>query len=93
VRDMFPRNGSGLHHLAFFVDNVDAAVDDLLTQGHELAMRARTASGLVFCFVDTRPTLGHMVELYEPTPGLRAFYSMVSAAAEGWDGDDPVRML
>jgi catechol 2,3-dioxygenase-like lactoylglutathione lyase family enzyme len=93
VRDMFPRDGWGLHHLAFFVDNVDAAVEDLVTQGHDLAMRARTASGLVFCFVDTRRTLGHMVELYEPKPGLRAFYSMVRSASEGWDGVDPVRML
>jgi hypothetical protein len=93
VRDMFPRDGSGLHHLAFFVENVDAAVEDLGRQGHELAMSARTSSGLSFCFVDTRPTLGHMVELYEPTPGLRAFYSMVRAAAEGWDGVDPVRTM
>ncbi len=93
VRDMFPREGSGLHHLAFFVENVDAAVEALQTQGHELAMSARTASGLAFCFVDTRPTLGHMVELYEPTPSLRAFYSMVRAAAEEWDGADPVRAL
>ncbi len=93
VRDMFPRDGSGLHHLAFFVENLDAAVADLLTEGHELAMSARTASGLVFCFVDTRATLGHMVELYEPTPSLRSFYSTVRAAADGWDGGDPVRML
>ena len=73
------------------MDDLDAAVQDLVAQGHELAMSARTASGLVFHFVDTRATLGHMVELYEPTPGLRAFYSMVRAAAEGWDGVDPVR--
>ena len=26
VRDMFPPDGSGLHHLAFFVDDLDAAV-------------------------------------------------------------------
>lgn len=93
VRDVFPRAGSGLHHLAFFVENVDAAVEDLQTQGHAVAMSARTAGGLVFCFVDTRPSLGHMVELYEPTPGLRAFYSMVRAASEDWDGVDPVRLL
>jgi catechol 2,3-dioxygenase-like lactoylglutathione lyase family enzyme len=93
VRDMFPRDRSGLHHLAFFVENVDAAVEDLLTEGHELAMRARTANGLVFCFVDTRRTLCHMVELYEPNPSLRDFYAMVRAAAEGWDGADPVREL
>jgi catechol 2,3-dioxygenase-like lactoylglutathione lyase family enzyme len=93
VRDMFPRDGSGLHHLAFFVESVDAAVADLLGQGLELAMSARTAGGLRFCFVDTRKALGHMVELYEPTAGLRAFYSMVRDAAEGWDGADPVRTL
>ena len=93
VRDMFPRDGSGLHHLAFFVENLDVAVADLLTEGHELAMSARTASGLVFCFVDTRATPGHMVELYEPTSSLRGFYSTVGAAADGWDGGDPVRTM
>jgi catechol 2,3-dioxygenase-like lactoylglutathione lyase family enzyme len=93
VRDLFPGGGSGLHHLAFFVEDVDQAVATLLTQGHELAMSARTASGLAFCFVDTSPALGHMVELYEPVPALRAFYAMVRAAADGWDGADPVRAL
>ena len=96
VRDMFPRDGagvqqSGLHHLAFFVDDVHGTVETLRSEGHEVAMRARTAGGLGFCFVDTRATLGHMVELYEPTTALRDFYSMVRAAADGWDGDDPLR--
>jgi len=34
-----------------------------------------------------------MIELYEPTPGLTGFYAMVAAAAEGWDGADPIREL
>ncbi len=54
-------------------------------------MSARTAGGLDFCFVDTRPALGHMVELYEPIRRCCAFYTMVRVAAEGWDGVDPVR--
>ena len=40
-----------------------------------------------------RPTYGHMVELYERSDRLRDFYGMVARAAEGWTGDEPVRML
>ncbi|GIX20999.1 MAG: hypothetical protein KatS3mg120_2675 [Erythrobacter sp.] len=44
-------------------------------------------------FVDTRARLGHMLELYEPTPLLTGFYDMVAQAARDWDGRDLVREL
>jgi hypothetical protein len=55
-------------------------------------MSARTAGGIRFCFVDAVATRGHMLELYEPTDRLRAFYAAVAEAADVWDGNDPVRI-
>lgn len=91
--DMYPAGGSGLHHVALFVADLDAALADHAAQGHATAQFAVTTSGTAFAFVDTTASLGHMLELYEPSPGLSTFYAMVAAAAEGWDGSDPIRTI
>lgn len=91
VREMFPLGASGLHHLAFFVDDLDAATQALSAAGFGLTMSAVSAGGVRFHFIDTVDTLGHMIELYEATGRLRGFYRMVAEAAEGWDGSDPFR--
>jgi hypothetical protein len=54
-------------------------------------MTAETASGMRYAFHDARPVLGHLLEVYEPAPGVLKLYRMVAEAARGWSGDDPVR--
>jgi hypothetical protein len=54
-------------------------------------MDLRTSSGMPVRFHDARSTLGHLVELYEPTDHLLAHYRLVADLAVGWDGVDPVR--
>lgn len=93
VRDMYGPDESGLHHLAFIVDDLDATVDRLAGIGLTTAMRATTAGGVRFDFVDAVGTHGHMLELYERSDRLLAFYDAVAAAAEGWDGRDPIRPM
>ena len=93
VRDLYATGESGLHHLAFFVDDLDRSVADLGALGHEVAMSASTAGGLRFLFVDAVASYGHFLELYELTPRLAEFYASVARAAVGWDGSDPVRII
>ena len=93
IRDVYEPGETGLHHLAFVVDDLHATVKALVTGGYEIAMSARTANGTEFHFVDTTSTHGHMLELYEQSDRLRDFYAMVAAAAREWDGGDPVRLL
>lgn len=93
VRERFAPGESGLHHMAYFVDDPAAAIAELGAHGHELVMSAATANGMEFHFVDAWATHGHLFELYPPTEGLRGFYAMVAAAADGWDGTDPIRTL
>lgn len=93
VNERFGPGDSGLHHVAFIVDDLAATSAALGAHGYATAMSAWTSSGLQFDFVDTVAEFGHMLELYERNEHLVAFYAKVAAAADGWDGSDPVRML
>lgn len=95
LHEMFPHGSGteGLHHAALFVDDLEAAIARFEREGAPLAQLSVTAGGTAFAFVDTRASLGHMLELYEPTEQLTGFYDFVAAAAEGWDGRDLLREL
>ncbi len=84
---------SGLHHVAHFVDDVAATTAMLTASGAPEALYAQTTAGMPFAMHDARAELGHYIEIYEPTPRLRAFYDMVHTAAQDWSGDDPIRIL
>ena len=91
VADVVGPGGEGVHHLAYFVDDVAAAGRGLAAHGWEEALWACTTTGTAFAFHDAVAELGHMVEIYERTERLARFYRSVAEAAEGWDGADPVR--
>ncbi len=82
---------SGIHHVATFVDSIDNEQRRLVELGWPPVMTAETASGLRYAFHDTRAHLGHLLEVYEPSAGVRKLYGMVADAAQGWTGADPVR--
>ena len=82
---------SGIHHVATFVESLDNEQYRLTEIGWPAVMTAETASGMRYAFHDARAELGHLLEVYEPSAGVRALYAMVAEAASGWDGSDPVR--
>ncbi len=92
IRDMFGPREEGLHHVACFVDDLGAAIEHHAAH-MPLIQYASTAGGVDFAFLDGRARFGHMVELYEPSDMLVGFYDMVRAAAEEWDGAEPIRSL
>jgi hypothetical protein len=73
---------SGVHHMAFFVDSIDATATALAAAGWPEVLRAATASGMAFAFHDARADLGHFVEIYEPNDRLLGFYAHVRSLAE-----------
>ncbi len=79
-----------VHHFAFWVPDLTEAVAQCATRGWSEVLWAHTTAGQSFAFCDARAEHGHLVELYEPTERLRGFYAMVAAAADGWDGSQPV---
>lgn len=91
VADVVGIGGTGLHHVAHFVDNLAEAQAQLISRGWPEALHAVTSSGMRFVFHDATAELGHMIELYEGVARVRAFYDQVAAAALDWDGSEPVR--
>jgi hypothetical protein len=84
---------SGIHHVAFFVDNFATAAAQLTASAMPEVLYAETASGMAFGFHDGRAEHGHLIEIYERTDGLARFYDMVRESAAGWDGSDPIRTV
>lgn len=78
--DMYPQGsgGSGLHHVALFVDDIDAEIARL---GFPVAMDAEMATGFRFVMLDAVAAYGHMIELYRPEPSLTDFYALVASVA------------
>jgi catechol 2,3-dioxygenase-like lactoylglutathione lyase family enzyme len=87
-RDMYAPGESGIHHVAAFVEDLDATLKAYERDGFETALYAETGTGVHFAFVDTRPVLGHMLELYEESPAIRGFYALVADRAANWDGKE-----
>ena len=84
---------SGIHHVASFVDDFEVASATLAADGFPSRLKASTSGGQAFAFHDARPTLGHLLEIYERTDRLAGFYSMMRDASLAWTGNDPVRTL
>ncbi|MEP2735117.1 MAG: VOC family protein [Erythrobacter sp.] len=95
IRDIYPAGSGrfGFHHTAVFVKDLDEAIAAFAADGMPLAQLSETTTGTRFAFVDASETLGHMIELYEPSETLVGFYAMVRDAAQGWDGSDLIRPL
>lgn len=93
LRDMYAPHETGLHHVAYFVPDLVAAVDDFRARGAAIALEARTTTGVGFAMIDQVELLGHMLEFYEPGADLLRFYAHVRRSAEGWDGSRPLRRL
>jgi len=93
LRDLYAPQESGLHHVAYFVPDLAAALAAEADRGRVLALEARTSTGVDFAMVDASAELGHMLEFYEASEALAKFYAYVRRKAQGWDGRDPVRRL
>ena len=79
----------GLHHVAWFVDDLDDERARLAAAGCGEVLTAEAARSR-FSF-HTAGDAGHLLEVYEPTGAIAAVYEAAFAAAAGWDGQDPVR--
>ena len=83
---------AGVHHLAFFVDDLPSAQASMVEHGWTEALYAE-AGATPFAMHDAIADLGHLVEVYHDSVGLLGFYDLVRSAATNWDGTDPIRHL
>jgi len=92
-RDFMDSHGTGLHHVARFVEDYDGAVAAYAARGMEPYFGGR---GLTekqrFCYFDTETHGGACSELIE-TVEFGGFFGAIRTAAADWDGSDPVRTV
>lgn len=82
---------SGLHHLAFYLENPHDALVRFNAMGHETALYATLTNGVEVFMVDTIERYGHMIEFYEPSADLMEIHDFIRQASLDFDGDRPVR--
>lgn len=92
-RDMYAEGEQGLHHVATFASDYDADRQAFVDAGYEEVMDLLLGDDCRICFIDARPTLGHMIELYTDHPLLRQLYAFVRDESERWDGKELIQPL
>lgn len=92
--EFLARRGGGLHHVCLLTDDLAADLAAWQARGVGVLMGGRTAAGIPFAYLDTDPEdQGRVIELVQPTAGLRRFFARLDALADTWDGSDPIRWL
>ena len=91
-RDVVPRGRLGLHHVGLYCEDYDSDRAAYLASGAEMAFEG-LMMGAKTCYIDTTPTLGYMTELITANPVAAQVFGAFRAAAENWDGRDPIRSL
>jgi hypothetical protein len=91
-RDMFRFGEEGFHHVCIITDDIDADLSHHRSLGLDIPVMGSNGE-MRFAFVDTRPNLGHMLEIVTNSPIVSAIYGAVRQASENWNGRDPVRPL
>ena len=91
-RDVVPAGHTGLHHMAVYSKNYDADLDGYTAAGIAVAFSGLMMGNRV-CWLDTTRELGFMIELIEANAVADAVFGQFRAAAQDWDGREPVRRL
>jgi hypothetical protein len=86
--DMYGGGGEGLHHIGIFCDDYAQEQARSAADGYPVASAFTTVFGTRICYVDARPALGHMIELYPEDATIRRMYRQAREATATWNGRD-----
>ena len=92
-REFLDAGREGFHHLAWWVDDFDAATRGAESAGWASVHAGDTGGSAQFAYYDTGGVTSTVVEVMELTDATRWLVATVHDAASGWDGSDPVRTL
>jgi methylmalonyl-CoA/ethylmalonyl-CoA epimerase len=85
----FSAAAGSLHHLGFFVDDLDAVRTYWEARGGKVIQERTRSDGTGLIYLQTVNT--PILEYIAPTPRLRQLFEVVKDAAAGWDGSDRIR--
>ena len=92
LRDALTAPGAGLGHVAWLADDLAAETARLEAAGLRRFHTGRSGPVSAAWF-DGGALLGHPVEVLQRCEEILGFYAMVRAAAQDWDGTEPLRPL
>ena len=92
ITEVVPPGKTGLHHMALYCDDFDADYAFYRNAGVEPIFEGLTMGHRV-CWLDTVSQLGFLVELITANPVTDSVFAQFRAAAETWDGTDPIRTI
>ncbi len=93
-RDWLQSGRQGLHHIGVAVDDIEPGRRMLVEAGGVVAQELTIAGGAAALYVDLGEDAPvRYVEHYHLVPDHVAMYAQFQAAAENWDGKDPLRMV
>lgn len=81
----------GMHHMAWVVDDLDAAVAAATVRGLSVVFEASNPSTRV-AYLEAEGDPGVLYEFIE-SAGMREMIAAGIAATQGWDGRDPVTVI
>jgi len=81
---------AGIHHLAFFVDDVAASRRRLIDHGWAEALYAEVENS-PFAMHDATAELGHLIEIYNEDTRRAGLFEMVRNASLDWDGRNAIQ--
>ncbi len=88
--EMLPADGQPvLHHCATFAADYEGTRDHLVEQGYPVVSEFGFA-GRRICYVDTRPLIGFMTEIYPDLPIIRAMYAETVEVTKLRPGDPAI---
>ena len=91
-RDFLNSGCEGLHHMSYWTTSYQEDYDRLIAHGFKVGHEGLTAGG-PFVYFDTEMHPGTVIELSDISGSKGDFFEYVRAAAENWDGADPVRKI
>ena len=92
-REFLDAGREGFHHLAWWVEDFDAAARAAEGAGWPVVHAGDTGGMAQFAYYETGGVTSTVIEVMELTDATRWLVTTVSDAAVGWDGSDPVRTL
>lgn len=90
-RDFQRAGHTGLQHVAYWTQQYDADLDRLMRQGFKPVMSGEVGENGRFVYFDTEYHPGTVIELSEVAGPKGRLFDTIRRAAQGWDGEEPVR--
>lgn len=92
-RDFLAEGQRGLHHIGMASEDFDAQRQAALDAGLTVATEGASQRTRFAYMQPPAGAPGPIIELIDMVPVMRDIHGRVKAAAQGWDGRDPIRHL